>query len=110
MRKVIFEINDREYFKKTFIEEEGLTENAANDLISGMGDSFIAIFTLVGKDTTIDRYELTDKNGKKININSLNGYQKGVVLNDCYAYFEGRKYQNNGNKPCGVINIIETEI
>ena len=109
MRKVIFEIDDIAYFKKTFIEEEGLTENAANDLISGMGDSFIATYTLIGESQP-DRYELTDRNGKKININSLNGYQKGVILNDCYAYYVGGKYQFNKGKPCGVINITETEI
>lgn len=110
MRKVTFEIDDKEYFKKVFIEENGLTEKAANDIISDMSDSFIAMFIIIGDGKTPDRYELTDKNGKKIDINSLNGYQKGVVLNDCYAYFEGGKYHSNSKSPCGVIKITETEI
>ena len=46
----------------------------------------------------------------KININDLNGYEKGVVLNDCYAYSTGGKYHCNADKPCGVAEIIEEEV
>lgn len=52
---------------------------------------------------------MTDYNGNKIDINTLNGYQKGIILNDCYAYFEGGQYQNGATELCGVINIEETE-
>lgn len=36
--------------------------------------------------------------------------QKGVVLNDCMAYFTGGTYHENSDKPCGVIKIEEKEI
>lgn len=48
--------------------------------------------------------------GNKININDLNGYEKGVVLNDCYTYFVGGKYHSNADHPCGVVEIIEEEV
>lgn len=53
---------------------------------------------------------MTDYDGNKININDLNGYEKGVVLNDCYAYFVGGKYCFDSDKPCGVVDIVEEEI
>lgn len=49
-------------------------------------------------------------NGNKITLDSLNGYQKGVVLNDCMAYFTGGTYHKNSDEPCGVIKIEEKEI
>lgn len=38
---------------------------------------------------------------------NLNGYEKGVVLNDCYAYFTGGNYHSNASQPCGVVEIVE---
>ena len=52
---------------------------------------------------------LTDYDGNKINLNDLNGYQKGVVLNDCMAYFNGGKYHGNETEPCGVVDIQDME-
>ena len=68
---------------------------------------FKVIFTLYGNGKTVDRHELTDFNGNKKNINDLNGYEKGVILNDCYAYFEGRKYHSEARIPGGMIEVIE---
>lgn len=108
MRKVIFKIDDNEYLRREFKKEE-FTENQIEDILKGLGD-FKAIYTLYGNGKQVDRYELTDYSGNKIDINSLNGYEKGVVLNDCYAYFVGGKYHSNAENPCGVVGIIEEEV
>lgn len=105
MRKVIFKINDQDYFRKEF-EKDGCTRKQTDDLLKGVGN-FKAIYTLYGEGKNVNRYELTDYDENKININDLNGYEKGVVLNDCYAYFTGGKYHCNEDKPCGVVEIIE---
>ena len=68
----------------------------------------IAETPLEGKNP--DKYELTDYHGNKVSLNSLNGYQKGVVLNDCMAYFTGGEYHGDYNAPHGVIKIEEKEI
>lgn len=107
MRKVIFKINDQEYFRKEF-EKDGCTGKQADGILKGL-NNFKAIYTLYGNGNNVDRYELTEYDGNKININDLNGYEKGVVLNDCYSYFVGGKYHSNADKPCGVVEIVEEE-
>lgn len=108
MRKVIFKIDDQEFFRKEF-EKDVCTGKQADDFLKGVGN-FKAIYTLYGEGKNVNRYELTEYDGNKININDLNGYEKGVVLNDCYAYFTGGKYHCNADKPCGVVEIIEEEV
>ena len=110
MRKVTFIIDDVQFFRKSFKRQNPkLTENQIDELVSDMKPSFKVTFILYGEGKSIDRYELVDSDGKQININNLNGYQKGVVINDCYAYFEGKEYFDNAVSPCGVIEIIDTE-
>lgn len=106
MRKIIFKIDDEEFFKNEYKNE--LTEEQWEGFFKGL-NPFKAIYTLIGENQP-DRYELTDYNGNKLNYNDLNGYQRGVVLNDCMAYFTGGKYYNDVDKPCGVIEIIEESI
>jgi len=108
MRKVIFKINDKEYFTREF-EKDGCTGKQAGDLLKGVGN-FKAIYTLYGEGKNVNRYELTDYDGNKISINDLNGYEKGVVLNDCCAYFTGGKYHSNASQPCGVVEILEEKM
>lgn len=103
MRKVIFKIDDKEYFRRD-LKRQNCTGKQAEDILNGIGD-FKAIYTLHGTGNTVDRYTLTDYDGNKMNINDLNGYEKGVVLNDCYAYFTG-----NEDKPYGVVEILEEEV
>lgn len=103
MRKVIFTIDDLEYFKCLYGEQ----------FITGFfgdAESFRAIYTLIGEGNTPDRSFLTDFSGNKIPRDTLDGYQKGVVLNDCYAYFTGGSYANHGSSPCGVIKIEEQQL
>lgn len=50
--------------------------------------SFKAIFTLTGGKYP-GRYTLTTPEGKKLNINDLNGYQTGYILGDCYSILRG---------------------
>lgn len=104
MRKVTFYIDDLEWFRKFY----NLTDKQMENLFSDVS-SFKVIYTLYGYGNYIDRYTLTDYSEKNININSLNGYQRGVILSDCHAYFTGGKYCNNGKEPCGVVRIDESE-
>lgn len=105
MRKVIFIINDLEWFRKFY----KMSDVRFKDIFAEQ-ESFKCIYTLYGEGGKCpDRYELTDFDGNKININDLNGYQKGVVLNDCWAYFTGRKYHSDTKEPCGVVEIKEWE-
>lgn len=108
MRKVIFKIDVQEYFRRE-LEKDNCTGKQAEDILKELGN-FKAIYTLYGNKKQVDRYELTDYEGNKIDINSLNGYEYGVVLGDCHAYFESGKYHSNTKKPCGVVKIIEEEI
>lgn len=110
MRKVIFKINDKEYFKKDFKRQNiNITEEQTEGILKGL-KIFKAIYILYGNEKQVDRYELIDYDGNKMNINDLNGYEKGVVLNDCYAYFIGGKYCFDSDSPCGVVEIIEEEV
>lgn len=108
MRKVIFKIDDKEYFRRD-LKRQNCTESQIEDILKEL-KNFKAIYTLYGNEKQVDRYELTDQDGNKININDLNGYEKGVVLNDCYAYFVGGKYHSNTDHPCGVVGILEEEV
>lgn len=104
MRKVVFTIDDIEYFKRKFkLSDEQVAE------FFGEKESFKVIYTITGNGRNPDKYELTDYDGNKITLDSLNGYQKGVVLNDCMAYFTGGTYHENSDEPCGVVKIEETE-
>lgn len=105
MRKVIFKIDDLAFFKRHY----NLTDDQMQDIFSDK-ESFKVIYTLIGEGKSIDRYELTAYDGNKINLNDLNGYQKGVVLNDCKAYFTGGKYHSNAEVPCGVVDIKEEKL
>ena len=101
MRKVVFKINDLQWMKKFY----KLSEKQFNEIFENQ-TAFKVIYTLTGHDSP-DKYTLTDYEGNKVDINSLNGYEKGVVLNDCYAYYMGQKYHSDTKEPCGVIDIQE---
>lgn len=108
MRKVIFKIDDKEYFRRE-LEKENVPNDIKEEILNSV-KGFKSIYTLYGNEEQVDRYELTDYDGNQINIYDLNGYEKGVVLNDCYAYFTGGKYHSNTDKPCGVVKIVEEEL
>lgn len=109
MRKVSYYIDDVEYLRRSFKEENpGLTQEEVDRILAGV-NGFKAVYTIIGNVRQPDRYELVDENGHKMNINDLNGYQRGVVLGDCIAHFTGRKYQFNEKAPCGVIGINVTD-
>lgn len=105
MRKVVFKIDDIAYFKKMY----GFTDELMQEIFTK--PSFRAIYTLYGNGKDIRRYALTDYDGNKISLDTLNGYVRGIIINDCMAYFEGRKYFNdNAAEPFGVVSIEDTEI
>lgn len=107
MRKVTFIIDDIASMKEIYKNE--LSGDKFDNIMKDQ-KPFKAIFSLIGNKYP-DRYELSDADGNKLNINDLNGYQHGCIIGDCYSYFE-----NNGNycfkteKPFGIINITECEI
>ena len=105
MRKVVFTIDDIEFFRRKFkLSDKQMAE------FFGDQDSFKVIYTIVGEGKRPDTYELTDYDGNKIDRQSLNGYQRGIIINDCIAYFTGASYHENDDEPCGVIKIEEKEI
>lgn len=104
-RKVKYYIDDLKWFQLFYKFTEQQMEEIFKDK-----DSFKVILILIGKEKYVDRYELTDYDGNKISRNSLNGYQRGIILNDCYAHFGGGKYSNGLESPCGVVKVIEEEI
>lgn len=104
MRKVVFIIDDLEQFK----EKLNISDEAFKKVFEDE-ESFRAIYTLLGDDRNPNQYELTDFEGNAILLDSLNGYQRGVILNNCYAYFTGENIALGKDKPHGVIKIEETE-
>ncbi len=110
MRKVTFYIDDDQYFRSQFKKENPNLTDAEIEKIMENTTPFRVIYSIIGDGKTADRYELTDYNGNKINFNDLNGYQRGVVLNDCMAHFVGGKYHDNADHPCGVVRIVESDI
>lgn len=107
MRKVTFKIDDKKYFFRKYKDE--MISDGLTDLLENI-NPFRAVYVLIGEGKNVDRYELTDYGGNEVKLNDLNGYERGVVLNDCYAYFTGGKYFANDNQPCGVVEITEERI
>lgn len=97
MHKVTFYIDDIAYFAQK-----------APGVDLGSEESFKAIYTLYGEGKNIDRYELTDLDGNKLPIASLNGYQKGVILNECQAFFIDSAITAPDKMPCGVVKIDDS--
>lgn len=102
MRIVIFKIDDQAWMQNAY--------NMTNEQTTHIFDNvkpFRVIYTIIGEKTNADRYTLTDYEGNKLNINDMNGYQKGAILNDCMAYFCGTKPQNEDIS--GVIELQDME-
>jgi hypothetical protein len=103
MRKLTFIIDDLASMRELY--KDDLTEEFAKDR-----EPFKVIYSLVGNKYP-GRYELHDMNGNKLNVNDLNGYQRGCIINDCYKYFSGKgNYCFGTVKPFGVISITEETI
>lgn len=77
MRKVIFKIDDIVWMKRHY----NLTEEQTKEIFSNQ-KPFRVLYTLIGEGKGVDRYELTDYEGSKLRMDDLNGYERGVVLND----------------------------
>lgn len=105
MRKITYRIDDWEYMKR----QNNLSDEQMENIVP-KSNSFRVIYTLYGEKHNIDRYELTNYDGNKIPLDSLNGYQGGIVLNDCKAHFYGGKYFDDAKEPWGVMNITEENI
>ena len=121
-KSIKFVIDDLEYFRREFLRQNPeLTSEQVADILCNLND-FKAIYTLYQDENGRQRYELTDVGGNNINLSDLNGYQKGVIINDCWRYFnyymrhgkapeEYKDYSDTemndtlGVMPCGVIEI-----
>lgn len=108
MRKVTYTIDDKKYFETDLHRQKpNITAEEVEVILAHLHD-FKAIYTLYGDGKFPDRYTLTDFNGKKISLDSLNGFQKGCVLNDCIRHFSGENhFIDESPMPCGVISIEE---
>jgi hypothetical protein len=102
MRKVTFIIDDHAYFQRLY----KLPPEQAKAMFSGTRGfrATYAIFSRAEGDTIPDRCELTDGTGEKIDLDSLNAFQRGVILGECMRYFEG---ELRDRKPTGVLEIKE---
>lgn len=102
-RIVTYHIDDATYFRALFASQGATPEQVEN--IVDMMNAFEARYTLMGTPGQYpDRYELFDKNGNKMNICDLNGYQKGVVLAACVQHYMGQLAKEDVT---GVIAITE---
>lgn len=112
MRKVTYTIDDKKYLEAALYRQKSdITVDEVNSILAHLHD-FKAIYTLYGDGKFPDRYMLIDFDGKEISINSLNGYQRGCVLNDCMRHFSGENHFiviDESPMPCGVISIEEDE-
>lgn len=106
MRKVTYTIDDKKYFEADLHRQKpNITAEEVEAILAYLRD-FKAIYTLYGDEKFPDRYTLTDFDGKKISLDSLNGFQKASILNDCMRHFSGKSCAC-GDMPCGVVSIEE---
>lgn len=111
-RKVVYTIDDRCYMINELKRENpSLSTKAIADIVDDV-KPFRVTFTLYGNGRTTKRYELVNSDTNTVmNINDLNGYERGVIINDCYTHFEGRDregyFSKTSETPCGVIKITE---
>lgn len=108
MRRVIFHIDNVEYMRGVVIDC-GFTERDAERLVPDE-NRFRATFGMVGDGEIPLACELVDQYGNPIPRSAINSYQRIVILNDCFAYFAGRKMTFGGHRPEGVVLIEEDEV
>lgn len=102
MREVTYYINDHEFMRELYKDAPNL-----DSIMSGLSDPFVCVYTLKGlivpgyPTTEYSFYELKDVVGRKIDMDDLNGYQRGIILCDCQRHFAGRC-----EKPFGVVGIF----
>ncbi len=105
LRRVTYYINDHESYRKILLAE-GVSESAADDILSGLPEPFTCLYTLESSGGRFpDRYELKDIDGNKMNMNDLNGYQRGVVLVNAQRHFAGNK-----TNMYGIMAVMEVNI
>lgn len=101
LREVTYHIDDAAYMKELYKNQgEKDVDKTIDDLVT----PFRCTYQLIGRKDKPDSdyYVLRDEAGKWMNRNDLNGYQRGVILNDCERHFEGKC-----KKPFGVVRIKE---
>jgi len=116
MVKIIYHIDDVAYLRAQ-IAASDVPEEKLDDLFADL-ETFRAVYTLSAPrrahGTCPDHYTLTDEEGNKININDLNGYQRGCILSACQSHFAQIPPENSDHNvndlPFGVVRIEQEEI
>lgn len=102
MRKMVYYIDDVEFFRRCLLDREDVSEVEAKNILDSLNSAFRAEYTLYGNGADIERYELKHPDGSKMSLSELNGYQRGCILGECKQHFANpEKYP----EPCGVIEI-----
>ena len=108
MRKVTYTIDKKKYFEaELYRQKPNITVEEVEDIFITCHD-FKVIYTLYGDEKFVDHRTLTDFDGKKISLDSVNTFQRICILNDCVRHFEGENCID-GDTPCGVVSIEEDE-
>lgn len=106
-RTVDYFIDDLEALRVELLRDGGLTEDQADSLMENLPPAFRAVYTLYGYGKTVDRYELkeyTEKDAKKIDINTLNNYEHSILI-ECQSHFCGVPLPEGRSFPRGVVCI-----
>ena len=107
MQKVSYKISVNEYLINLAIRENPTVDPEKIKATIGSDDDFQAIYSLYGiRGRFPDRYSLTDYDGKRIDINSINGFQSSI-LNECFSNFHDPE---NYPEPFCVLEIKEEDI
>lgn len=103
MKKITYVIDEYEYFRMFYeLDDEGL-----KGLFEYTLPPLRCKYTLI-EDNNGERYFLTDPDGNAMNINDLDGYQRDVILSECYNHFHGMPFGDD-DMPTGCIQIEDDE-
>ena len=102
-----FIVDDEKYFKDKWMSD-GLCEEQAMRVAGMLPPAFRCIFTLTQNRNGL-KYTLIKPDGKKLKMDSLNDYQRNVVIGECYDYFFAKQANPTDifepKHPCGVTEI-----
>ena len=102
-RKMIFEIDDYEYFRRVYNVEPTKLDDVKQFKCTCI---YYTFYSQIYDKSIFYGYELYDENGNKIE-GRLTNYQK-YVLKDCDNYFRGKEPQNEHGYM--FISITEEEV
>jgi hypothetical protein len=104
--KIVYEINDRKGLIN-LCKQQSMKDSEIERLLSD-GKDFHVIYTLEGnKNSGTLNYTLIDAITKeKLNIHSLNGYEKGYI-NECFDHFRTEKDKILKNEFISILELVK---